>query len=283
MDNEVTFMIRGCRGTLPVSGPAFNRFGGKTTCMTVQTGNQCLIIDAGTGIAGMMHEISQTPVLPELTLLFTHFHLDHVAGLPSFEMLYNRDAEITIMADAARPWPWRDTLLNLMSKPLWPVEMGDLPARMNLSDLPGKDYEMKLSDQLRIRWQRIPHPQQSLAFRLESPGLSVVFATDAEFRTGHQNPAFIDFCKDMDILVMDAHYRPEEYPEHRGWGHSTFESAAEIAAQAGVGKLILTHHAPERTDQEVLKIEEEVRQLFPSTSAAFEGMILNKEKVRSRP
>ncbi len=267
-------MMRGCRGTMPVSGSQFNRFGGKTTCLTIHNGASCLIIDAGTGIAGIMHEMAEKSELPAITLLFTHFHLDHVAGLPSFEMLYNRDADITIMADAQRHWPWRDTLMGIMSKPLWPVELGDLPARMRLSDLPASGQGIK-TDGIFIRWMRVPHPQQSLAYSFEAEGFKLVLATDAEFRAGHQQTEFIRFCEGADCLIMDAHYRPDEYPAFRGWGHSSFEAAAEAANMAGVGRLVLTHHAPTRTDDEVLQIEQETRQLFPNTTAGYEGMLLN--------
>lgn len=271
-------MMQGCRGTMPVSGSKFNRFGGKTTCLTIHNGSHCLIVDAGTGIAGMLHEMSARAEIPEITLLFTHFHLDHVAGLPSFEMLYNRDADITIMADAQRTWPWRNTLMGLMSKPLWPVELGDLPARMHLSDLPSSGKGMETAG-ISISWMRVPHPQQSLAYCFEAGNFKLVIATDVEYRTGHMQTDFIKFCEGADCLIMDAHYRPEEYPAFRGWGHSSFEAAAEAANAAGVRQLVLTHHAPSRSDDEVLKIEQETRQLFSNTVAGYEGMLLNKEQT----
>jgi ribonuclease BN (tRNA processing enzyme) len=108
----------------------------------------------------------------------------------------------------------------------------------------------------------------------------VVVATDTEYVKGTVDPAFTAFCRDADALVFDAQFTPAEYPSHTGWGHSTWEVAAEAASLARVRRLVLTHHAPRRTDAALDSIVRETRRLFPETDVAFEGMVLGGKRTR---
>lgn len=266
-------VVRGARGTLPTCGKDFLLFGGNTTCYSIHTDEGIIIIDAGTGISHVAEEIHRGGSIPPLTILFTHFHIDHVIGLPGFFPLYSPKARVGIMADPRRVDDWQTILQVIIGRPFWPLEFCDVSAAMALNDLPVTAGSMDLYG-VRISWFSVPHPQQCLAYKVEMPGNTVVISTDTEYEIDAIDPAFIAFCRKADSLVFDAQFTPEEYPRRRGWGHSTWKVAARIAAEAGVRKLVLSHHAPERTDDALKRVVDEARGDFPDTVASTENLVL---------
>lgn len=268
------FIILGARGTMPACGAEFIKYGGNTTCFAMQNDHGVIIIDAGTGISHLARKIDSLSSIPQLTMLFTHFHLDHVLGLPCFNPLYNSDTTISIMADPRREHDWKDTLVTFMGKPYWPVGLGDTDAIMQLNNIPIDDGDMTIYG-TRISWFSIPHPQNCLAFRMETGDKSLVIATDVEYDPDSISEDFINFCAKADYLLFDNHYTPEEYPKRVGWGHSTWKTATAAAERADVGQLILTHHSQSRTDAQIDTIVESARKVFPNTTAAVEDMVLD--------
>jgi len=265
-----SFVIRGARGTMPVSGREFLTYGGNTTCFSVHTSGGLILFDAGTGISLLSRELRDLPGLPPLTLFFTHLHTDHLIGLPGFEPLYSPRTEISILADPRRPDNWQRSLRAFMSAPYWPIGLGETQAAMTLRDLPVKRDALDLHG-ISISWFRVPHPQHCLAYRIDLDGTSVVIATDVEYAPEEIDPAFVTFCRGATFLLFDAQYTPAEYPHHRGWGHSTWETAVRLARECGAERLVLTHHAPARTDAEIEEIVTEAAQDFPAVSAAREN------------
>jgi len=270
------FIIRGTRGTLPACGTDFVRYGGHTTCFTLQTPQGMIIFDAGTGLLSADHALAGIrPALP-MHFLFTHFHVDHIIGLPCFSPLYNAAATITMMGDPGRHPTWKTTLASFMSKPYWPVGFGEVAAAPRLTDLPARDGEMEIMG-IHVRWMQVPHPQDCLAYRLDLPECSIVIGTDLEYTPDTLAPDFTAFCSQADFLIFDAQYTPDEYPAHRGWGHSTWEAGTVLAQRAGVHHLILTHHAPERTDAGVDAIVKAAQTAFADTTGARAGMELTPQ------
>jgi len=261
-------IIKGCRGTVPVCHRDFMKYGGSSTCFVIKTPKGPLIIDAGTGIKGL----SPITEAEEIFLLFTHFHLDHVAGLPVFGPLYDKHRKVTIMGDPLRKDKWRETLHNFMAKPYWPVGIGETAATLIMNDL-GPCEKLTIDD-VEVTWMELPHPQGCLGFRISTPYYSAVIATDVEFSGGIITDKFVEFCHGADYLIFDAHYTPEEMIKFKGWGHSSWKTACAAAIAASVKNLILTHHAPERIDDEVSVIERNARELFPATVAGSCGMTI---------
>lgn len=265
------FVVRGTRGTVSASGLQYIKYGGHTTCFSITTDKGIIIIDAGTGISNLVAELTRISILPEITILFTHFHLDHLMGLPSFDLLYEPRTKITLMADSHRKEDWRTTICVFVNEPFWPVGFVDLYAMTHLRDLPADVNSMEVYG-IQVSWIQVPHPQQCLAFRFDMPDRSVVIATDTEFHPRLVSPDFLQFCKGTETLVFDAQYTPQEYTRRVGWGHSSWEVAVSIASKLDVGKLVLTHHDPRRKDKEIDEIVEEANRLFPRTVAAVENM-----------
>ena len=267
-----TFSILGARGSMLVSGRECGRYGLHTTCMTMKTPQGLLAIDAGTGLPATLNaDEAKGGSVPPLTILFTHFHMDHVVGLPLLQTLYNSDASIRLMGDPRRAW--QASVRGFVGKPYWPVELLEADAAIELQDLPIASHALEIHG-VRITWCPVWHPQECLAYRLEVDGKAYVVATDREHGHPDLDPPFVQFCRNADVLVHDAQYLPEEYPRHRGWGHSTFQAAAAVACTANVGRLLLTHHDCGRADDEVDRLVEQARLLFPNTEAAAEGMQL---------
>lgn len=268
------FCIRGTRGTTPACCPNFLKYGGSTTCFSLKVNDGLIIVDAGTGISRLGTEILQQSNTPPITLLFTHFHLDHVSGLPTFELLYRKKAKIRIMADPRRKADWRESLKTLMGEPFWPIGLGEADADMELVDIPVHLDNMDIYG-VKVEWFSVPHPQQCLSYKFTFKGQSVVIATDLEYTPENLDDNFIKFCKGADYLIFDAHYTPAEYPSHKGWGHSTWETAVAAAKAAEINNLLLTHHAPSRQDSDIDIMIWEARNEFPRTDAASENMILD--------
>jgi phosphoribosyl 1,2-cyclic phosphodiesterase len=268
-----TFVIRGTRGTSTMCGKNFLRYGGHTTCFSVHSSEGTIVIDAGSGIVNLCRDIQQHKGNHDITMLFTHFHLDHIIGLPSFLPLYEKESKISIMADPRRPENWKQTLTTFMSKPYWPVKLGETQSALEFKDLPVDIGSMTVYG-LRISWFRVPHPQQSLSFKIEDGTKSIVVATDVEYECGKADPAFINFCKNCDHLIFDSQYTEDEYKHFKGWGHSTWNTGVSIAKSASAKQLVLFHHLPDRTDDEIDSIVKEARNVFPVTEAAHPNMTL---------
>jgi ribonuclease BN (tRNA processing enzyme) len=272
------FTIRGTRGTIPACGTQYRIYGGNTTCYSVRTDKGVIIFDAGTGIGHVAAELANSAHAPHITLLFTHFHMDHVVGLPCFEPIYRKKTKINIMADPRRRDKWKHTLKAFMAKPYWPIALVDTEATMSLRDIPVNRDAMDLYG-VRISWFRVPHPQQCLAYRIEMPDTSIVIATDVEYDCANIQTSFINFCRGVDYLIYDTHYTPEEYLEHKGWGHSSWRTGTRVAGYAGAGHLVMTHHAPSRTDKELQLIIGEAQDEFRNTILARENLLLKKKSA----
>lgn len=264
------FSIYGARGTMPAAGPAFLGYGGETSCYCLETDRIVLVIDAGTGILGLGDALAARKPDRPLHLLFTHFHADHVMGLPAFRALYEANRSVTLWADAAVARDWRGHLARFAGPPFWPVALREMPCSPVLQDLPTSGA-MKV-DGIRIAWREVHHPNGCLAFRLDVAGRRIVVATDHEPGVNEMDRELVAFCRDADLLIADAHYLPEEYPAFRGWGHGTWKDAVATASACGASELILTHHHPQRADVEVAQIEAAARAVFPLVSAARTGM-----------
>lgn len=245
----------GTRGSVPVSGPEYDRYGGDTTCFEIRSKNDAiLVIDAGTGIRRLGRSL-QAEGRRELTLLFTHTHLDHVLGLPFFRPLYDPGARITLYECPTLQGNLTTLLERAMSPPLFPLSFRTLPSRLEALAWGGAQLTV---DSLQVTRIALSHPNLGVGYRVEEDGKSFVLLTDNELsehhRGGRSFEEYAAFCQGADLLAHDAEYTPEEYPQRRGWGHSTFLDAARLAKAAGVRTLALAHHNQDHADADVDEI-----------------------------
>ena len=269
MRDGLTFTFHGVRGSVAIDRPDAARYGGSTICMSARVGeDHYLVLDAGTGLRDLQHRLPSGEALT-FTFLITHFHWDHLIGLPFFQPLYHSENVFTFYATPAGDGTVEQGIGGVMEPPLFPVPLRDAPSQHSFREVPAEAFQV---EGLTVRTARLSHPQGVTSYRIERSGRSLVLATDVEAGDPASDAALRDLAHGADLLVHDGQYLPEEIVDHRGWGHSTWEQAAEVAEQAGVGRLILISHDPERSDDGVDALLAAARERFPNTDAAFAGM-----------
>lgn len=260
----------GVRGSIPTPLADTTGFGGNTPCLEIRLpSGEILIIDGGTGARQLGARLMQQASGESLSLHFflTHFHWDHIQGIPFFQPLYSKENTVTFYA-MTPPAVTAETLVGQMSIPYFPVDFKFLPAKRNFVETPGREFHF---GDTRITSFPLHHPQGCRGYRLEQGGSTLVFASDLEHGDPEYDRILLEAAEGADVLVFDAQFTPEEYERRRGWGHSTWVEATRVAKQAGVKRLILFHHDPAHDDDIMRKILCEARQAFPETSIATEG------------
>lgn len=261
----------GVRGSIASPGPETAAVGGNTSCVEVVCGKTRLVLDAGTGLRGLGNHLLAAGEPLALTLLLSHYHWDHIQGLPFFVPLYMKQTELTIVGGPNGVMSAREALERQMSAPVFPVRLDEVGARIATREVRvGDAFEV---GEALVRVARGNHPGGVVAYRIEHEGRSVVYATDTE-HYACVDPALRALCDGADVLVYDSQYTPEEYRTKLGWGHSTYVAGAELARAAGVGTYVLFHHDPLRTDEQVLALEQSARAAFAGSVAAREGLCL---------
>ncbi len=254
--------IWGARGSIPVCGQEYVRYGGDTTCIEIRTKNgRVIIVDAGTGIRRLGKSLLSEG-LTEYDLILTHAHWDHVIGFPFFRPLYSGKTRLRIHGCPFAEDFVRAMLGRMMSPPNFPVNYGDLKARIEYSEGCPEAFEI---DSVTVHPIDISHPGGGKGYAFVEGGRRFVFLTDHEL--GHTHPGglpyekYLQFCAGADLLVHDAEFTGEEYERHRGWGHSSYLDALSLAMDAGVRQFALFHINQDRTDRAMDKVVEHCRRI----------------------
>jgi phosphoribosyl 1,2-cyclic phosphodiesterase len=256
---------------LAVSGPATAEYGGNTACVQLEgAGSEVILFDAGTGIrAAGQHLLACSNEPLRIHLFLTHFHWDHIQGLPFFKPLFNPANHVTIYSSKFSA-PLKESLRGMMAAPYFSISFDDLKARVELVEVSGG---VTISD-VRITPVEVHHPQGACAYRVERGHLRVVYVPDREHGDARLDGVLLDAARGATALVIDSQYMPEEYGAHRGWGHSTWTESVRLAREAQVNTLVLFHHDPSHSDDVVRRIEDHARREHPDTFAAREGWAL---------
>jgi phosphoribosyl 1,2-cyclic phosphodiesterase len=248
--------VWGSRGSICAPGPQTIRYGGNTACVEVQTGaGKTIVLDAGSGLRLFGKELLRVKWTKEVTLLFTHAHWDHLMGFPFFTPAYLPGYTITLSGGPMAQDTIRKYLTRQMEPPFFPVDFSIMRAKFLFGchcqngQCPGT-----LDAAANQQCNAIPlsHPNGGFGYSFSEQGRKFVFLTDNELGVAHAGSAsrdeYVEFCRGADLLFHDAQYTEKEYRVTRGWGHSTFAEAVDLALDAGVRRLGLYHHDPDRTD-----------------------------------
>jgi phosphoribosyl 1,2-cyclic phosphodiesterase len=271
--------VWGCRGSLAAPGADTMRYGGNTSCVEIRSSaGDVVVLDAGTGIRALGVQLAEEGV-ERVHLLLTHLHLDHLQGLGFFRPLYRPEVEVHIWGPPSPVQPLADRIATYMSPPLFPVRLGDIPSTVTFHDAP---EESIVIGNLTVRASLVTHQGPTVGYRVEEDARSVVYLPDHEPSLGvdiaDQPEDWLsgyDLARGADVLLHDAQYGDEEYHRHRGWGHSAIGHVVAFARKAEVGRLVLFHHDPYHTDEELEELAAEARKIWGDEQrvcSAWEGM-----------
>ncbi len=245
----------GTRGSLPSPGPETTHYGGNTSCVEVRAADgSLLVLDAGTGIRRLGNAISDTT--QRIDLLLTHLHMDHIQGLGFFEPLFRPATEVHIWGPSSTTLNLRTRLSRYLSPPLFPIRLRDLPRHPVLHDVVSLGAFQV--GPFTIQAELVCHPGPTTGYRIEADGVSLAYLPDHEPALGLDAfPGDLDYVQGLglaegvDLLIHDAMYSAEEYPQHVGWGHSSIPQALAFAKAAGVKRCLTFHHDPSHSDEEL--------------------------------
>ena len=273
----------GTRGSLASPGPDTVRYGGNTSCVSIESSDGTwLVLDAGTGIRKLGENLP--PGLRRVDILLTHLHMDHLQGLPFFAPIRNPNIEAHIWGPASTMLSLKSRLQRYVSPPLFPVSIRDLSPTLHFHEL---TFDMFDIGKFCIISQLVIHPNPTVGYRIALNGKTVTYLPDHEPMLGA--PSFprspewtsgYDLAKGADLLIHDTQYTPEEYQTRIGFGHSNMRQAFEFAELANVKHFVPFHHDPAHSDDQLDgMISDAVQAIAPSfdLTPGLEGNILNLE------
>lgn len=274
--------VWGCRGSVAAPGPDTVKYGGNTSCVEVRlVSGHVLVLDAGTGIRPLGVVLQGSPC-PELHILLSHLHMDHLQGLGFFRPLYDPELEIHVWGPPSPVQPLAERIAMYLSPPLFPVRLEEVESQLTFHDAPSEPVTIGSAT---IRSCLVQHQGPTVGYRIEEDGRSFVYLPDHEPSLGtdlRSVPAEwmsgYEIAHRADVLFHDAQYRDHEYGAHVGWGHSGIAHAVEFADKAEVQNLVLFHHDPYHDDDELEEVLKEARRQWPAGEdrlrLANEGMTI---------
>lgn len=274
-ETALRIVLGGVRGSMPLSHPDFMRFGGATTSALVDDGAGARIVfDAGSGLRTLQPLLEGAADLPVL-MLFTHYHLDHLIGLPPFAPLYDPRWQVVIAAPPCEGVTAQEAISRLTAKPFWPAPFRAPLRYLVLPPDPSEAPPLQHGP-FTVRWCPVHHTNGCHAYRVDeaATGASMVFATDLEWgaSSAAEREGLLRLCREpspVDVLIMEGH---DDTEGHTGWGHSTWQEAVQVAQAAQARQLVVTHLAPTDDDTVLAAREQRVQAAMPHACLGKQGM-----------
>lgn len=260
-------VILGARGSVPVSGPQYQQYGGATACVLVRLGSDIIILDAGSGILQLPAHLKQEE--KRLSIFLTHPHIDHMIGIPLCPVLYDKTYTIRMYAAVEDSNDCQALIRELMHPPLWPVGPEAFSARCFFPVLDTAS-EIVLSAGASVTAMQLPHPGGCIGLRVEQDGKSIVYMTDCELSEEDWERC-TKFAANTDLLLIDGQFFDEEYISKRGFGHNSWSMASDFAQDCKAKETLLFHHSPYATDSLIAAQEEQLAGRNLKIRAAKEG------------
>lgn len=289
-DKQSSIRIWGVRGSSPHPSREYLRFGGNTSCISVETNNAFIVFDAGTGFAEFGKWYMGRDDFKPVHLFISHTHMDHILGLYQSPVCFNRNVRLFIYGEDKNGMSIEAQIGTAFSPHLWPVDPGMMQAHIEYhSAAPGDCLVMEdpeecfavfgerqaaeagLNNSVIIKCVKGFHPGGSLLFRLENNGRAAVYALDCELFAESAAESLTEAFADADIIFADAAFDCREIEAFRGWGHSSWREWSQLRRKAGIGKAVMLHYAWDLDDGRLEKMEKEAAAFDGSCTFAREG------------
>lgn len=250
----------GTRGSIATPGPATLRYGGNTSCVEVRSdAGEIILIDCGTGAHALGQALKAEGKQSSGHILISHTHWDHIQGLPFFAPLFEAGNEWHIYGPRGLGQSLQEVLAGQMEYAYFPVALNAFAAKVHYHEVVEGAFQI---GDVRVATHYLNHPALTVGYRIEADGAALVYASDHEPHSAEAgqgraharetgDAAHIEFLRDADLVIHDAQYTADEYPDKIGWGHSTIEYVIDVAAAANVRQVALYHHDPMRSDAAV--------------------------------
>lgn len=242
----------GVRGSCPCSSEEHRRYGGNTSCTTVEVGDDPpIILDLGTGLRPLGVDLQSRSTGPGTwTALLSHLHWDHLIGLPFFPPALEPGAHLDVYGPSQDGSSIQAVVDSVVKPPFFPVQVDDLRGSISFHDMAAGDMAVGSA---KVVARSVPHVGSTLGFRIEGDGGSVAYVPDHQASSDltSVDSAVLELCEGVDVLVHDAQYTAEEFGAKADWGHSTPAYAVQVAAAARARALVLFHHDPSHTDRQL--------------------------------
>ena len=257
LNDQITMTFWGVRGTLPVPGETTLKYGGNTSCVSLEfPRDQFFIFDGGSGIKKLGDALmAERRNRLRARIFISHPHWDHINAIPFFTPLYVPGNEFEILGANHGDKTTRELISAQMDGVYFPITVKEFGARVYFRDLPEGSVTI---DGINVETMLLSHPGKCLGYRVNYNGRSVCYITDNEmftevsdFYSPHYEKKLVEFCHKADVLITDTTYTDEEYETKVGWGHSCISKVAQIADMAEVKNLYLYHHDPDQTDKDI--------------------------------
>ena len=267
----------GVRGTIACPYNSYMKYGGNTSCVSVDCEGTLLIFDSGTGILPLGNKLMATGNR-EVSIFFSHTHWDHISGFPFFKPAYSPDFNLNLYCGNLKKHGNSifDVLSHQMANPTFPVPIDILKAKIEYHDFDAGE-SIELTNQIMIETCLLNHPKGATGYRVNFGGRSVCYVTDTEHKKEGLDENILKLAKDSDLLIYDSTYTEEEYPNFVGWGHSTWQEGLRLSKEAGVKNYAIFHHDPAHDDDFMDKVALKAKNEFVRAFVAKEGMEISFE------
>jgi phosphoribosyl 1,2-cyclic phosphodiesterase len=275
MISQILVTFWGVRGSIASPGLHTVVFGGNTSCVSVETQDHIVILDAGSGIRELgQYLMKKTPRQAiSGSVLLSHMHWDHIQGLPFFAPARVKDNQFTVYGEGKQQFSLSQILAEQMRSPYFPVAMETMfQAQTTFREVEPR-HMIAIHPDLFVTPFRLTHPNGALGYLLHIGDRRIAYVTDHEHDLSQLSPEVLVMTSDVDLLIHDAQYsRAQIVKEKKGWGHSAWEDVVELAIESDVGHLLLFHHDPEATDELLNERQFLAQKIFPYTTVAREGL-----------
>ena len=242
--------VHGCRGSIPISTPETNIYGGNTSCYELIFNDFQLIFDTGTGFRHVYFDD-----LKKTIIFYSHWHHDHIQGLAFNSGLFNTEKKIYITSALNDSNESKKIIQSYFSGFYFPIQLTKILTNLKFVEL--YDLQKKFTEDFKIEFLKLNHPGGSVGYSIKNKNKKITILLD----NGYNKEQFLDlkkFANNSNWIVWDGMFTNKELKNKSFWGHSTIEQGIEFFHNSGIENMLITHHDPSRTDDQLNVLSKEL-------------------------